>query len=191
MYQTLNTLHISESAVAQNISYYQSLHPSSLIAPVIKANAYGHGLIDMANIYQRMGQIMLCVDSVYESQQIRMYSGYTGDILVMGYTMPQNLAYKDMKGLHFVAYDMETIETLYREHVDPKIHLKLDTGMNRQGIKLEDLDDFLVACQQISGFRLEGLCSHLYDADNPDGHLSLSHSHQQLERFLQGLSIVR
>ena len=68
--EVLNEIHISESALLSNYDYLQSLHPGIDIFPVLKANAYGHGIEQIATILKKRNPAYLVVDSYYEALRI-------------------------------------------------------------------------------------------------------------------------
>jgi len=170
-YQVLNHIRISGKALLSNYRYFQSLQPHAGIAPVLKANAYGHGLLHIAKFIEQSlpDAPFICVDSLYEAYEL-MKGGITKDIFIMGYTDPHN--YQVWKKLPFIfsVWDTETLYALNKHQPGARIHLKLDTGMHRLGLNRQALPKFLHALNMCRSLQVEGVYSHLSQADNPQPH---------------------
>jgi len=184
--KVLNTIELRRSALRHIYNYYKKIHKESKICPVLKSNAYGHGLKEIAKMCDEFGAPYLVVDSYYEALELKKI-GIKTDLLVIGYTHPEN--YKNMALGHvaITVLDMETIEALGKLRKKVTIHLKVDTGMHRQGIAFEELEDALKLIKKYKKLRLEGLCTHLADADNPK---SSSFTREQVSVFKKALKIA-
>ena len=184
-YRTLNTITLSRVAVENNFQFFQNLQPEAHIAPVLKSNAYGHGLVEMGKILESARAPFLIVDSLYEAYQLQR-AGIRTPVLIMGFTHPQNFTYKKLP-FSTVVYDLEMIETLYAYQPQMSLHLKIDTGMNRQGVRWDELPDFLHQLTRFPNLKLEGLATHFSDADNPHTN---SFVELQLQRFVKAIEQV-
>ena len=69
--KVLNTIELSSSALRHNFRYFAKKHPESKICPVLKSNAYGHGLIEIAEICSKLNPPYLIVDSFYEALKLK------------------------------------------------------------------------------------------------------------------------
>ncbi len=166
-YKVLNQLNISSLALLHNFQYFAKLNPTAKIAPVLKSNAYGHGLGLVATfIKNNLSVPFVCVDSLYEAYELSKL-GHKSDILIMGYTLPEN--YKVWKSLPFIfgVSDIESLTALNKYQPNSRIHIKLDTGMNRLGISSSQLPSFLQALRSCPNLKVEGIFSHLSQADDP------------------------
>ena len=128
--QPMNVVRISYKHILQNFGYLRSLQPDSFLFPVLKSNAYGHGLKEMVKILKRVNAPYVVVDSFPEYQIVRDYSRF--DILVLGETLSENYRHFDFSRTAFAVYNKETIHALGRIGKKIKIHLFLNTGMNRE-----------------------------------------------------------
>lgn len=72
---SLNRIEVSQSAILHNLSYLQQLHPDVVVFPVLKSNAYGHGLQQLSQILRQVDLPYICVDSFPEYQIVRRRSG--------------------------------------------------------------------------------------------------------------------
>jgi alanine racemase len=182
-YQSLNRIEIDTKALKQNFHYVQNAHPEALVAPVLKSNAYGHGLQLVGKwASEELRPPFLCVDSLFEAYALEK-SGVKTPILILGYTFPQNFSIRrKLTHFHFPVYDLETLEMLNKHQPGANIHIKIDTGMHRLGILPNQVEDFIKALQQNKRLRVVGIYSHLSQADNPK---KPSFTQQQIRTFKQ------
>ncbi len=163
-YIPLNRIELSRSAVFNNVELIKKQHPRYGIIPVLKANAYGHGLVQMAEILNGADCDFVAVDGYFEASQIRDISRHR--ILVMGYIRPENVHLLDTKRCSFVIQDNASLKAFANLGKDVCVHIELNTGMNRLGLQPEELDEYLQTLKQFPSLKLEGIMSHLADADN-------------------------
>ncbi len=161
-YPTLNRLEISAAAIKNNFSFLQTLQPQAQIIPVLKSNAYGHGLKEICQILNSTKAEMVAIDSYPEAQIVYRY--FHGQVLLIG-EMPTS-AYKYLRWprTEICVYNSATLRALVALGINAKIHLFVNTGMNREGIK--DLKKFWhehLDCWP--HVEIKGLCSHLADAE--------------------------
>lgn len=170
-YHTLNAITLSREHVLHNVSLIQRQHPRQAIIPVLKANAYGHGLKEIATILNSVECPFLAVDGYFEAGRIRFVTKHR--LLVLGYVLPENVPLLDTKRCSFVVQDIATIKAfgILGRHV--RIHLELNTGMNRLGIHGDEISLFLEAIQRYPSLELEGVMTHLADADDPTDEISV------------------
>jgi alanine racemase len=88
-YQSYNWIELSRSRLLANVAYIQKLHPTQAVIPILKANAYGHGLSEIAGLLNDADCAFVAVDGYFEAAQIRDISRH--HILVMGAIKPQNV----------------------------------------------------------------------------------------------------
>jgi alanine racemase len=162
-FKTYNLIEISKSALLANYDLVQKNNPDCSIWPVLKANAYGHGIKLVATALKKRSFPYIVVDSYYEALQIREVSRQP--VLLIGATHPSNWKSMDLRNLAIVVYDLDTIQTLGALQKKVPIHLKINTGMNRQGVRPEDVPGYLDLIAKYPDLNLEGICSHLADAD--------------------------
>jgi len=167
-YRPLVEILVSRSALIGNLNEYQRRYPKFSLAPVLKSNAYGHGLAPVALILDKQGVAFFVVDSLYEAITLRR-QGIKSRILIIGYTHPENIKNNRLKQVAFTIIDLEQLRQLAKTVNAPKeIHLKIDTGMHRQGILLHQIEAAIHLIKSCKFLRLRGICSHFADADNFD-----------------------
>lgn len=156
---------ISKSALLHNLHTYQNAFPDLQIAPVLKSNAYGHDLGLIARTLDSEDIAFFMVDSLYEARRLRS-AGARTRIVVMGYVRPEEMATSRLSHIDFAVTDIEQVRTLVSLTRYPiRIHLKIDTGMHRQGIPLSLLPESVTLLKQNSNLTVVGVCSHFADAD--------------------------
>ncbi|MFZ5392379.1 MAG: alanine racemase [Patescibacteria group bacterium] len=134
--------------------------------PVLKSNAYGHGLVEVAKIFDTEQCGYLIVDSYYEAMILRN-EGIKTPILIIGFTFDENIIKNKLRDITFVVGDLEQIDYLSTwVKTQMKVHIKVDTGMNRQGLELEDFESAWKSLSKNKLIIVEGVCSHLADADS-------------------------
>lgn len=168
-YQTLNLIEISSRALISNFNFFQKLHPEAKICPVLKSNAYGHGLRSIARfIDQKIKPEFICVDSLYEAYELEKERIRT-PILILGYTFPANFEIAKRLNFSFPVYDEETVATLSRYQRQASVHIKVDTGMNRLGVRPKDINKFISLLKKYPRLKIEGIYSHLAQVADSGG----------------------
>jgi len=155
--------------------------PAKVMA-ILKANAYGHGLVEIAHHMVSQGVDYLGVAVVEEGILLRE-RGIRVPILVLGGVLGNQVPLFLHHNLTITASSIEKLQQIDEAAqvlgVTARVHLKIDTGMERIGVHYYNAHGFLEASLKCSHVRVEGIFSHLANADATD----LSHSRLQLERF--------
>lgn len=180
-------IEISKSALQNNFKILRErIRKETEIWAVVKSNAYGHGIYDFSPFAEEVGVDGFCVDSVLEGRTLREH-GITKPILVLGSTLPE--LYQDAIK-HDITLTISSSDALVR-HISaieknggqPNIHLKLDTGMHRQGIFVHELADIISKLRK-HNVKLTGVYSHLATAKRASGK---KYAARQLETFQEGV----
>ncbi len=163
-YDTLVTVVIFRDRILKNLEVLQQNSNGLAIAPVLKSNAYGHGLVEVANILDGQNLPFFVADSYHEARNLRA-SGIRTPILVIGFTQFENLVRNRDKTISFTITDFEQLKKFSEALRSPQIfHLKIDTGMSRQGVLPGELDSAIALIKKNPNIVLEGVCSHLADS---------------------------
>jgi len=159
---------ISQENLLHNLHTYQKLYPHLTFAPVLKSNAYGHGLCTIAKLLDKENIAFFMVDSLYEARTLRR-GGIRSPILVLGYVRPEDIAHNHLKNVDFAIVDLEQLRTLVKvAHHSTRLHIKLDTGMHRHGIMQKDVPEAIKLLQSNRHVIVVGAGSHFADADGPN-----------------------
>ncbi len=181
----LNLITISKSRLIQNYESLSKINPEIKVAPVLKSNAYGHGIKLAGKILDEVDAPFLCVDSLYEAFQLRTHAKVKTPILIMGYIHPESLKIKQLP-FSFAVYDLEHVKALNKYQEKARVHIFVDTGMHREGIDLDNLEEFLERLKKLENIEVEGLMSHLAEASKPESLLTK----KQIENFAKAKEIV-
>lgn len=182
-YRNLNTLHVFKEALLHNLNVYQKANPGSAMCPVFKSNAYGHGLLQVAKALDEASSPFFIVDSLYEAYELKKARIKT-PLLIIGANFPENLKGRRLP-FHFAAYNKESTTSLAELKVP--VHVKIDTGFNRLGFHLDELDEAIEHWKSID-LNLEGLYTHFADAENAD---SFRKTEEQVAIFEAALKKIR
>lgn len=163
--QSLNEIHIDAQAIRDNFQLLQSLQPTHHILPVLKSNAYGHGTQQISIILKDLDMPLICVDSYPEAQIVRKFS--KKEVLMMWETIPINYNYYNHHWLHVAVRSEGVVNMLIHTWKPWKIHIFLNTGMNREWVSLEKLWSLLQKMQD-SSLQVVGVMSHFANADEID-----------------------
>jgi len=168
------------SALKHNLKIIKN-YTASEIMPIVKANAYGHGAVEVVRALKNEGIKRFGVAFLEEALELRrhfpdlnlMIIGPTlpqySDILVKEDLIPEICQYKQAEALSAAAVKLK--KTI-------RIHIKIDTGMGRIGLCEEALEE-IKKMFGLPGLFLEGIYTHLATADSPD----LAYAYQQLAKF--------
>jgi alanine racemase len=175
---------VSRKALTDNVSQFRRrVGRGRKLLAVVKANAYGHGILDVSRIVLEAGADWLGVNSLEEGVGLRRV-GLRAPILVLGYVPLGELEEAVAGGLRLTVYNKETIGRLAascrRLGKKAYVHIKVETGTNRQGVLGGDLAAFARSIQRRSGLVLEGLSSHFANIEDTTDH---SYPQRQLAFF--------
>ena len=155
---------IDASAILHNLKVIRTNLPNTVdLAPVIKANAYGHGLDCISKILP-LNQTLLCVDSLDEALQVRRHRVSDENILIMGYIPLEGLQYLD-SNMTPVVYEIEHLKALAKVCPNHNVHVKVETGLNRQGVALDDLAKFIDNVKKL-GLNITGVYTHYANVED-------------------------
>lgn len=182
---SLNHIEVSRSRLEKNTQLLKSFNPQVLIAPVLKANAYGHGLELMGTYLDSHNVPFFCVNSILEANRLRA-AGVKTDILIMGYVAEEALLEKEWDYI-FAVFDVQQAKMLSQTQINPRVHLTIETGLHREGLDIFNLRTFLEDVKALSNLRVEGMMSHLACSNDPACPMNT----QQLTLFRQAKKQVK
>ena len=162
-YERLISILVNTQAIIHNLNQFSKRYDVA-IAPVLKSNAYGHGLVEVGKIVDIQSIPFVCVDTFYEATQLRK-NRVKKPIVIIGYTPLETILKNNFKNISFAVISIEELLRLKSINVRVSIHLKIDTGMHRHGILLEEVDLAMQIIKQHDNLFLEGVYSHFADAD--------------------------
>lgn len=154
------------SALRQNVRILQDCVPKDCkLMPAVKADAYGHGAFPIARELNRIGIEDLCVACAAEGVGLRN-AGITGNILILGYTAPEDFELLFRYRLTQTVLDFSYAEKLQAYGLPLSVHIAVDTGMHRLGIRCEDIALIRRVCH-MKNLSVDGIFTHLSACDSP------------------------
>lgn len=160
---------VSYSALESNFKAISELVKPSKVAVSVKANAYGHGIVEVSRKFSALGAAMLCVATAEEALLLRR-NGITTPILLLSEPPRDAIGPCYLNDITFTVYTIDAINTIAafaskdrRAHV----HLKVDTGMNRVGISSKEALTFARHIAKHESLLFEGVFTHFATADEP------------------------
>jgi len=168
-------LEINLGAIKNNIQELRKIAGVPVMA-VVKANGYGHGMVNVARAALQAGAMWYGVARIEEALILRA-NDLTLPILVMGYTDPKYVPDALQNQISLCVYDQD-VARAYAEKVRPgskklRVQAKFDTGMGRLGIFPEDGIDFIEQLRGIPELDVEGMFTHMARADECDREITL------------------
>ncbi len=169
----LSWVEIDATALRNNLELFREKVGDKVeLAPVVKSNAYGHGMMTVTGLCQDMAD-RLCVNSLGEAAALRQ-AGVELPIVVMGYVEQADLPELVSLDIQPVVTSLETLDRLAGEVVRQartlKVHLKVETGTHRQGVPLRELQPFVLKIKASPGLELEGLSTHYANIEDTTDH---------------------
>ena len=183
---------IDLEALAHNFRVIRErVGPGVKILAAVKANAYGHGAVECSTRLEREGVDWFGVALPEEGIELRT-AGISKPILCMGGIWAGQESLCVQQNLTPVVYRLDALEALERavrkaqNTVD--VHVKIDTGMGRLGVRAEDVLNFCAALKRFKNIRVDGLMTHLASADDEQQTAFTAH---QLQRFERAVATFR
>lgn len=178
----LTLAEVSVAKLKRNFEKIRKAAPESKIMAIVKANAYGAGMVEISRRLDKMGAEFFGVAFAGEAETLRQ-NGIEKPILVL---VPPRAREAEL----FCEYDLQTItyskdvlrrfsKAAAKRGKTVKTHLFIDTGMRRDGIKPEEAVEFMKLAEDSPGVEIVGICTHFADSPNPDRAFTL----RQLDLF--------
>ncbi|SYZ72132.1 Alanine racemase [Candidatus Zixiibacteriota bacterium] len=181
--QNLTWLEIDSRAFSQNIKTIRKLAGKRLVAVAVKSNGYGHGLNEIISLLKKEKIEYIAVHSLEEASRARQ-AGWNREILVVGYVKLCDLAEVFRLNLELTVYNSETVTALGRlaekKKVAADIHLKIETGTNRQGVEAGKLKKIVSLIKKYRYLHLKGISTHFANIEDTTDH---SYANYQLGEF--------
>ncbi|MEN6364747.1 MAG: alanine racemase [Rectinema sp.] len=181
---------IDLDAIQRNLRRVKAMTGGRAVCAVVKADAYGHGALPVSKALVAAGADMLAVAIPEEALELRE-AGIDAPILVLGHTDPSNAGIAIEYRITHTVYDRPLAVALsdaaLRAGKTASVHVKIDTGMNRLGLRPSDSGSYARFLGGLPGLRVEGIYSHFADADVPGSPFA----REQFARFREALDAFR
>jgi alanine racemase len=186
----LTWIEIDTEALRRNIDAFRGIVPAgTALMVVVKANAYGHGLEVVAPAAAERAE-WLGVNALDEAVAIRAL-GIERPVAILGYTEPADLDTVIAHGFRQVVYRTDIAAALAqaarKQGTTAHVHLKIETGTNRQGIAVDELAAFVERVREMDGIAIEGAYTHFANIEDT---LDPSYAELQIARFREALAVL-
>jgi alanine racemase len=178
----LSWLEINRTALEHNALQFKKMINHRILAPVIKSNGYGHGMLEVAQIFNNCSAIdWLCVALLSEALQLRA-AGITKPILVLSVIDADPLLAAQCD-INIIIYDLnhaQALNSYLSSHkISLSVHIKIDTGLSRYGIPAQSAIKEILHIAQLPSLKINGIFSHLAESQKQDNAFTL----QQISLF--------
>lgn len=177
---------INKDAVSKNIKFLQKKMGKNVrISSVVKANAYGHGITTLVPLIEAEGINHFSVFDYNEALQVEKCTDSNTTIMIMGWITKKDLKTAIIKGFEFFIFSIRRLKTALEYakelNIPAKIHIEVETGMNRSGLNLNKLKEaFAIIYENKKHFEIQGFCTHLAGAESISNHVRIQ---KQLKRY--------
>ncbi|MBN2605689.1 MAG: alanine racemase [Bacilli bacterium] len=171
--------------IYENYTRIQKKLPTKTIIPVVKANAYGHGVLEVVRYLVDKNINYFAVSLLEEAIEIRKVFPQV-NILIMGYVQREYFDVAALNNFTITIANMNQLDDIVEFDLPLKVHLKIDTGMNRLGFKMNrDIIQSFSILKEHHSIHLEGIYTHFATADG-----SKEEYDKQLSRFKEVLQLL-
>ncbi len=187
MSKKLSWVEIDTQALVHNTKACKSLlSPTTKLCAVVKANAYGHGIVPCAKIFLDSGADWLAVHSIEEAQVLRD-AEITAPIYIIGYVALADVSRIPKLDCRMIVYNIETLDALGKLDTDVRVHIKIETGTHRQGVLISELPDFIDHLLQYKNIIIEGVSTHFASIEDTT---HAEYYQEQLGEFNTAIAIL-
>ncbi len=163
---------VNLDSLAHNVQEFKNnIDKDTKLLGIVKADAYGHGCVMVAPTMLASGVDMLGVASIDEGLDLRA-ENIDCEVLVVGAVPVWSFDVAAKNNISISIFEEEHIDACYKVYerfgLKPKVHIKLDTGMNRIGLQPKKAIEFIKKVQQCDFIDLKGIFTHLANAENAE-----------------------
>lgn len=188
MPRPLSWIEVDTSAIACNLRKFKGLlAENTRLLAVVKGEAYGHGMLDVARAALEAGSEWLGVFHLGEVAELRK-AGIDAPVLVLGYIPQKDLKEAVELQARITVSSVETVEAARQTGKTAYLHLKLETGTNRLGLQGDALEQVLAEIKKNGTLVLEGVHTHYANIEDTTEH---GYAQDQLTRFSKMLGEIR
>lgn len=181
-----STIELSKTALKSNYNYIQKVIGKEVkLSSVVKGNAYGHGIEPFVKLSQVCGINHFSVYSADEALRVLTVANKNTNIMIMGWIDDDEIDWAIKKRIQFYVFDLErlrkTISISKRLKIPARIHIELETGMNRTGFSERRIGKLIELIKENKrNLIIEGICTHYAGAESISNYVRV---HNQFEKF--------
>jgi len=184
-------IEIDKEALANNFRFIRKhLGPTVKISSVVKGNAYGHGIETFVPIAEMYGIDHFSVFNVDEAYRIKEIRGKNSDIMIMGMIDIPEIKWAVKNDVEFYVFEPSRMEEALRiakkYNKKAKLHIELETGMNRTGFEKEDLPKVVDKIKNnLEYMELKGVCTHYAGAESISNYVRVKNQIRNYSKMLR------
>ena len=190
IYNNSSKVELSKSAIKNNLDFIRrEIGDNVTLSPVVKANAYGHGIDQMVPELENNGVRHFSVFSSFEARKVQAASNRGSTIMVMGDIAKEDISWMISNSIETFVYNFHQLESLITEakknHCKACLHIELETGMNRHGFSEHDWKKVIdILKKEHAHVALQGICTHFAGAESSGNYKRIQ---EQQKSFLKGV----
>lgn len=184
---------LNENAVENNVAFLRKILGDKVkISAVVKANAYGHGIEQIVPVFEKFG--IDHFSAFYYSEAVRVFDSLSkpATIMVMGWLSDKSIRDAIDKEIEFFVFNIERLNIALKYakelNVKAKIHLEAETGMNRSGLNIEELNNAITLIIDNRDYiEIAGFCTHLAGPESVSNHYRIQNQLRKYKKMLATL----
>lgn len=187
-------LFLSKSAVKSNLKFIRKIIGDKItLSSVVKGNAYGHGIEQFVPILADNGVRHFSVFSAMEAYRVKSIAPEDSEIMIMGWVSDEHVKWAIEEDIQFYVFELDrlkaAIESAKESKKKARIHIEIETGMNRTGFEEHVLDEVMELLKENQEHLVfEGLCTHYAGAESITNYIRIKNQiekfHEIYDRFL-------
>lgn len=186
---------INMDALKENILNIRKItSPKAMVMAVVKADAYGHGAVNVAKLLLKNGADRLAVADLDEALELRR-AGIDAEILILGASFPEDcpslVKYNITPAVFSYQFAEKLSEEAVKQQKQAKLHIKIDTGMSRigfvSGVCDEEISEEILRISRLDNIFIEGIFSHFAASDEADK----AYTEQQFSEFMNLCKLLK
>ncbi|MDQ2178689.1 alanine racemase [Marinifilum sp. D714] len=190
---------LKKEALHNNIKFLKKkLGTHVRISSVVKANAYGHGIEQIVPLLENEGVDHFSVFDFTEGVRVQNSLKNNKGIMIMGWIADENIVETIKRGIEFYIFNIDrlrvALEAAIEIGIKAKIHLEVETGMNRSGLTIKELEEAISIIKNNPGiFEVKGFCTHLAGAESISNHVRIQKqlkTYHKLHRVLENSGVI-
>ena len=191
---TTSVIELKRSALANNLNFIRNhINKRSKISSVVKGNAYGHGIKEFVSLAESEGIDHFSVFSADEAEKVFNCKKPGTRIMIMGWLEDEQVEWAIENDIEFYIFDLnfvnEVIEASKKVNKPAKVHIEVETGMNRTGFINKSLKKLLgLIDENRECFNIRGLCTHYAGAESIANHVRIQKQIRNFNRIYKNLA---
>lgn len=186
---TNSVIELNPEAYQNNLSFLKKMYGKNVIlSSVVKGNAYGHGIEEFVTMANKSGVSHFSVFDVAEAQLVKKQLPKKVTILIMGFVSDELMEWVIQNEIEFFVFEKKRLDAAIKisKKISKKaiIHIEVETGMNRTGFALNELNSLISLLQREQNhIEFKGLCTHFAGAESMSNYFRVKKQIEQFEKI--------